>query len=69
MDDLKKGVSYSAEDKIVYSYASIVDTFFWGEKRRYLPSFQATGRKNKAQGASIFRGLRVVRGIAAARDD
>jgi len=24
----------------IYSYATVADTFFWGEKRNYLPLFQ-----------------------------
>jgi hypothetical protein len=26
--------------RTTYSYASVADTFFWGEKRQFLPLFQ-----------------------------
>jgi hypothetical protein len=30
----------SSRIKTVYSYATIADTFFWGEKKKFLPFFQ-----------------------------
>jgi len=45
---------------IRYSYASVADTFFWGEKRQYLPSFQGAKRKNEAQNAAMPRGPHLI---------
>ncbi len=58
-----------SKDEVRYSYASVADTFFWGEKRQYLPSFQVPKRKNEVQDAALFQGLKIVGGTAAARKE
>ncbi len=52
-----------------YSYASVADTFFWGEKRRYLPGFQAARAKSEAQDAMPYPGLHIIGGTSAARKE
>jgi hypothetical protein len=58
-----------ANPNLRYSYASVADTFFWGEKRRYLPGFQSAKQKKEAQGAAVPRGLQLICGSEASRKE
>jgi len=52
-----------------YSYASVADTFFWGEKRQYLPYFQGVKLKSGSQQDALSNGLRVAGGTGALKED
>jgi hypothetical protein len=42
-------------NKTTYSYASVADTFFWGEKKQFLPRFQSHSPMTDVRAISVTR--------------